>query len=1133
MNTPSINYFQLGLLILFSLSQVTVAEEQKLYIISDATAKYSLNEDFGWEALDFDDSSWKNVAAPSTGLCPAEVPPLGEPLNIWSQPSEVAEFQTIYVRKTFTIDTPKSGKIDLDVDDDFDLYVNGSLVGRNWDSLAGQSSYDISGYLETGKNVIAIKAADTAGFCQSLLFEVTMIIDQVNLTVTKVGEGTVTGEGIDCGTDCQTDYPKDTQVTLTAIPAQDSSLVGWSNDCSGELPNTTLLMDSSKICTVTFASPPILTVTKIGEGTVTGESLDCGTDCQTDYPLNTQVTLTAVPAQDSILVGWSNACTGNLPSVTVLMDSSKTCTVTFAKRTTLPEQPLSPVVLTVTKVGEGSVVGQGIDCGTDCSKNYPKNTEVTLTATPAEGYILVGWSSDCGNELPTITILMATSKTCIVTFKRGTALPPSSALPGKLSLFIEIQGQGRGQVTSFPKGIDCSCNAATMKCEESACSEFFPTGTKVILQAEANQGSVWSSWGGDPDCSDGEVSLYNSKLCIAYFQLIPVTLTVTGVEHGQVTSQPTGIDCNEQCSVEFETNQTVTLTFLPEAGWELVSWEGDCDAVGSVRLTTDKICHPVVQARKPLDYLLTIATIGPGKGTVLDDLGQIHCGNECTQEYPSETLVHLMARANQESKFIDWHGDCKGSEPAITVAMTAAKTCQAHFETLPPPPVTPPPADNPPLDPEPIPNYLLTVSRIGIGEVTSEQGDISCGEACSQEYAEGTQVRLTAHPGPRGYLVGWSGACQGQELQVVVEMREDLQCEARFESIPVPPPTVLLPPEERLPPAAIHYGCPTSGKIKEVCNYEGQILTDLEVLKSGTISNGILLDSTLINQGWVANLTITSHSVLTGGIVTGYIQNEGRLENFEFRGISLTGGLLAGTIRNTSTIGGYLKDVKLAPNASIQGGRLSGYITGDSQAPAKLENVTILAGSHLAATIFGDNVKVEKGVTIELGEATRGPQFPSLGQAPATDINGNTMKTNAKFWGGSVIGSKRQDFKTQVVAKPFTPVTLQSRLIADSAHLGESAEVVVYGTYQASLEEAPISFMINSKGKFCRWDENPTHLVAFRKQVTLADLVIEIYKCLPIFPGVMKLYVGYRLKNGTLVSHSLPLELIGTEQTVP
>ncbi|ADI14334.1 InlB B-repeat-containing protein [Truepera radiovictrix] len=64
------------------------------------------------------------------------------------------------------------------------------------------------------------------------------------LTVTVVGNGAVTGEGISCGDDCTEAYPAGTRVTLTAAAAG-SSFSGWSGACSGA-GTCTVTMDGRK-----------------------------------------------------------------------------------------------------------------------------------------------------------------------------------------------------------------------------------------------------------------------------------------------------------------------------------------------------------------------------------------------------------------------------------------------------------------------------------------------------------------------------------------------------------------------------------------------------------------------------------------------------------------------------------------------------------------------------------------------------------------------------------------------------------------------------------------------------------------------------------------------------------------------
>ncbi len=76
------------------------------------------------------------------------------------------------------------------------------------------------------------------------------------LTVAKAGtgNGTVTSDppGISCGSDCTEDYDYNIPVTLTATADANSGFCGWSGDCSGSNPSTTITMDAPKTCTATF-----------------------------------------------------------------------------------------------------------------------------------------------------------------------------------------------------------------------------------------------------------------------------------------------------------------------------------------------------------------------------------------------------------------------------------------------------------------------------------------------------------------------------------------------------------------------------------------------------------------------------------------------------------------------------------------------------------------------------------------------------------------------------------------------------------------------------------------------------------------------------------------------------------------
>jgi List-Bact-rpt repeat protein len=63
----------------------------------------------------------------------------------------------------------------------------------------------------------------------------------------------------------------------------------------------------------------------------------------------------------------------------------------------------------------------------------------------------------------------------------------------------------------------------------------------------------------------------------------------------------------------------------------------------------------------------------------------------------------------------------------------------------------------------------LTVNKTGSGNgtVMSSPAGINCGSDCSQSYAQGTVVTLTASPNGNSNFTGWSAPCAGTGSCVV------------------------------------------------------------------------------------------------------------------------------------------------------------------------------------------------------------------------------------------------------------------------------------------------------------------------------------------------------------------------------
>lgn len=167
-----------------------------------------------------------------------------------------------------------------------------------------------------------------------------------------------------------------------------------------------------------------------------------------------------------------------------------------------PEYPM----LTVTNIGVAGGVGTvtsvpiGIDCGDECVAPFANGTEVTLTAVPDAGSVFVGWGGACFGGEPTCGLVMTSNRSVGATFE-------PEGLTYRLT--VTTTGDGEGTVHSTPAGIACG----------SDCSEDFPSGSTILLAAEAGIDSTFTGWGGA--CSgtgDCTVTMNAARSVSATFQ---------------------------------------------------------------------------------------------------------------------------------------------------------------------------------------------------------------------------------------------------------------------------------------------------------------------------------------------------------------------------------------------------------------------------------------------------------------------------------------------------------------------------------------------------------------------------------------------------------------------------------------
>ena len=245
----------------------------------------------------------------------------------------------------------------------------------------------------------------------------TVTLQQFTLTLSPTSGGAVTSEppGIDCGTTCSANYDYGTVVTLTATPAAGYMFSGWQGACTNTTGPCVITVTAGLLVTPTFTLLHYglaVSLTGNGSGSVTSSpaGIDCGSTCTADYDYGTVVTLTAAPATGSTFAGWTGACTGTADCV-VTITGLTNVTATFT---------LQQFTLTSSPTSGGAVTSEppGIDCGTTCSANYDYGTVVTLTATPAVGYMFSGWQGACTN----------TTGLCVITISGDTSVTATFSL---------------------------------------------------------------------------------------------------------------------------------------------------------------------------------------------------------------------------------------------------------------------------------------------------------------------------------------------------------------------------------------------------------------------------------------------------------------------------------------------------------------------------------------------------------------------------------------------------------------------------------------------------------------------------------------------------------------------------------
>ncbi len=553
---------------------------------------------------------------------------------------------------------------------------------------------------------------------------------KVTITVQRGGDGTVTGNGVDCtdAASCTLMVDSGSSLVLTAIPGSDSTFTIWSGCTSANGASCTLTnVTTSTQVTASFALKSAnVVVVKDGNGTGTvaatwtgGGSFSCGAACSAVIPKNTTVTLQAT-ADTGSTFAWNTAgCTGTGACMITTGDAPMNVGVTFT---------LIKETLTVNRTGDGTITGTGNVSCTDptCAISVNYGQGITLTAVPASDADFDSWTG-CST---------ANGTTCVVSGLEMAATVSATFKPKKIAVTIQLSGNG--SVATADNSVSCTPATATA----GACTVLVASGTALVLTATPGSDSDFKTWSGCTTTS--------GTTCMLSAVTAPATLGATfaiknasfvisrqGNGSGTVTAtwQGGSISCGTTCSANIPQGTAVTVVGTPASSESTLAFSGLCSGGGTCMLTVPSGGTTVVATFTLVKYALTIAANGSGSVTGTG----VNCTTfPCTDSLDSGSSITLTAVASSQYTFTGWSGCSSTSASTCTVSsILAAKTVTATFT---------------------LNTYPVTVQVVGTGTVTGT--GVNCASpSCISNVNSGTSLTLTATADPSYNFAGWSGAC--------------------------------------------------------------------------------------------------------------------------------------------------------------------------------------------------------------------------------------------------------------------------------------------------------------------------------------------------------------------------------------
>ena len=480
-----------------------------------------------------------------------------------------------FAKKSFAVSLTKEGEgtISATGATSLDAVAYGTELTINATPAEG---YELVSITAGGTDITASKKVVVTG---NLTVKATFAKKNFAVSLTKEGEGTITATG---ATSLDA-VAYGTELTINATPAAGYELVSITANGADITATKKIVVKDNLTVKATFAKKSFaVTFDEVGEGTITAT----GASNLNSVAYGTELTIVATPAEGYELTALTANGTDILATKKIVVTDSLTVTATFTKKS---------FAVSLTKEGEGMITATGASN----LNSVAYGTELTINATPADGYELTALTANGTDILATKKIVVTDNMTVKATF-------------AKKSFAVSLTREGEGTITATGAS---NLNSVAY-------------GTELTINATPAKGyELVSITANGTDITATKKVVVTDNLTVkATFAKKSFAVSLTKEGEGTITA--TGV--SNLNSVAYGTELTIVAT--PAKGYELVSiTAGGTDITASKKVVvTGNLTVKATFAKKNFAVSLTKEGEGTISATGASDLNAVAYGTELT-----------------------------------------------------------------------------------------------------------------------------------------------------------------------------------------------------------------------------------------------------------------------------------------------------------------------------------------------------------------------------------------------------------------------------------------------------------------------------------------------------------------------